>query len=176
MRARVVAESLIVAVATCTSPAQSMSAPPTRVGGIDVYVCPPYSRIPATWPVRCPIFQTPLTPVQPLAVMPVGASLGPFIEQEFRERSGPYSYAYPPYPYPYPPEGYYYNPSTGSYYRYRNNGYYSPNSGQYYQPYYYQPPGYFYPNNGFYYPNDGYPSRPNEEHRERDGRAEQKHR
>ena len=34
MRARAIAESLIVAMATCTSPAQSMSAPPTEVGEI----------------------------------------------------------------------------------------------------------------------------------------------
>lgn len=200
MRARVIAASLIVAVATGTGLAQSMSAPPTRVGEIGLYAGRPDSQISASWPVGSPICQTPLTQAQPLAVTPVG--LGPFIdmdnrrwdeddakrrqreqelkeqarrEQEFRERSRSYGYAYPPYPYDYPAHGYYYSPSAG--YQYRSNGYYSYlNSGQYSQPYYYRPPGYYYPNHGYYYPDNGYASRPNDERRARDERAGQKRR
>ena len=167
-RLRVIAESLIVAVATWMSPAQYLSASPTRVGEIGLYASLPYSQISATGPIRCPVRQTLLTQAQPLTVTPV--SLGPAIdmdnrrrdedeakrrqqeqelreqarrEQEFRQRAGPYSYAYPPFPDTYPPQGYYYDRSTGHYYQYGNNGStYNSNSGQYYQPYYYQPPGY----------------------------------
>lgn len=76
MRARVIAESLIVAVATCTSPARNISAPPTRVSEIGLCAGLPCSQIPATGPVRRPICQIPLTQAQPLTVTPVGPGSG----------------------------------------------------------------------------------------------------
>jgi hypothetical protein len=139
-----------------------------------------------------------------LAVVPVGVHLGPFIDmdnrrrdedeakrrqqeqqlqdqirreqQQLRDLSHLYGYAYPPAPYP--PGGYFYSPATGRYYPYRSNAfYYNPSTGQYlYQPYNNQPPGFYDPSNRLRYLNHGYSSRPNEERRGQGERAEQKHR
>ena len=164
-------ESFIVALAVCTSPAQGWSAPPVMTGETGVYACLPYFQIPATRPVRCPIYQTLLTQ-RSFALTPVG--LGPFIDMDnrrrdedeakkrqrdaelreqarrneaIREPSRNYGYVSPPSAHTQPQE-LYYNPDTGHYeYReYQNRG-----QSNYQSPAYYYPSNEYDPGNAYYY-------------------------
>lgn len=83
MRARVMVESLIVALATCPSPAQGWSTRPRGKDKTAVSTYPSYPQSPATWPTGRSIRLTLLSP-QPLALRPVG--LGPFIDMDNRRR------------------------------------------------------------------------------------------
>jgi len=182
MRTRVIAGIIIAAVATGTSWAQSLSAPPTKVDASGVHVWSLYPQIPAAEPVRDPIRQA-LAQGQPLAVTRVG--LGPFIDmdnrrrdeddaqrrrqdRELREqarrheelrdrarRTEQWRERYRYYDRAYPPYTYSYPPRGYRYYDSPNGGYYhNPNTGYYYYP---SRRYYYNPNTGqYYYSNPGY--------------------
>jgi hypothetical protein len=157
MRRLFVIGGCILAVATGTVSAQSLSAPPTSVRQVGIYGCLNHPEILATWPARCPICQAPLRGV-PTSGATV-ARLAPVADrreqaqraEEWRQRYRHYGSAYPPYARPYPPPGYDYYPTQGYYYSRSTGLYYFPESGYYYSP---RTGQYFFynVNTGRYYP------------------------
>lgn len=166
MRVLVMIACGTLAWATSTALAQDPSVSPTRVNEEGVYACPNHPDILATWPARCPICQTVLSPVPTAATqmtqMPgrnrQGGEGNRGREQfrgEVQRRNQfrgyyrpygypPYAYGYRPYAYGYrpplyfgpPPAGYFYYPNRGFYYNPGIGLYYYPSRGYFYSPYY----------------------------------------